>query len=239
MINGKLAKLYDEWERKNPDHFVRGGILNEKAYRESRPRIVWLNKEPNDPSHEDWDQVTPSGDGQLQTFTKERLEGRRHYEVHNIVTYKQAGLWSYGILKGFPAFDKLVQERNAAEGLERCGWTNLKKAGGSSVSNYREIREYARKQLGLWTKELMIMDAELVLCGDTYLIVAELLKLRRNRLFEVPNGEYDYSTWQVNGHDCLIVDLPHPGSRKGYKNNYLTVGKVFRNLHDHKACFWE
>ena len=49
MIQEKLDKLYKKYEG---SRFVPCGLVDEKSYKNSRTKVLWLLKDPNDPEEQ-------------------------------------------------------------------------------------------------------------------------------------------------------------------------------------------
>ena len=56
-INQELDKLYHQWIKPNR-HFVKGGVVDENRYLNSNVKVLFLQKEVNDPEQlENWSLV--------------------------------------------------------------------------------------------------------------------------------------------------------------------------------------
>lgn len=231
-VNCRLADLYDRWEREHPgDRLIRQGLVDEDTYLRAMPRIVLLGKEVNQRRNPAF---------KLLEFLRSELrkgnEGNRFARPA-----MQAGLWAYGILNRFPAYQELDLELHAAQGVGSIGWTNLSKNGGTGEANLAKVREVARAQLNLWKQELAIMDPQLILCSGTYTLMAPLLGLERRQL--MPRGRQgrriDYSIWQLTGHECLCLDFYHHAARGGFAKWYERLKDVVEECEKVHLCTWE
>ncbi len=199
MISEKLQELYTPYLT-GSEHFVPCGVVDEEAYLSSKPKLVLVLREVNDPEQKpDWSVVDF-----LRWQVNRGLKGDSIYPM-----WKRVGIWSYAIHHGFAKYGELNSLGVAAKGLRYIGMTNLKKSGGGGVSNYEAIRKHAEEKFDLWKQELEIMDPDLILCGRTYWIVSGLLKLNRQ---QIASGLW-FSIWQHNDRSTLIVAFYHPSYR--------------------------
>lgn len=164
-INSDLDNIYKNW-MKPGEHFVKGGVVNEECYKNSNIKILVLLKEVNDSKKkENWTLVEHIND---------QIAKHKFYP-----TWRQVGIWSYGIQYGFPRFNEIGSsseiDKNIAIGLTKIAATNLKKSGGSGSSIFEEIMVFAQNQKDLWVKEIELMKPDLVICGGTFEIVQAIL----------------------------------------------------------------
>jgi len=224
VINQKLGWLYRRYDTKR--RFIRCGVVNEKTYLRSSPRLVIVLREPNS-SDRDWS---------LPKFLREELErferGQKFQYPYFWKTWKPIGIWSYAIHRGFDKYANLDSERIAVKGLSYIGMTNLKKTGGRSTAHYPTIKKHAEKYRDLWQNELEIMDPEIILCGGTFEILAELLGLKPRKT----RTGLRYAQWELNGHRVLLVGCNHPASRESKKQQYNELRKALLELH--KKGLW-
>ncbi|WP_144513390.1 hypothetical protein [Bacillus sp. FJAT-22090] len=190
-INEKLEVLYNDWNQKHPGHFVSGGVVDEDMFASCDVRILFLLKEVNDMEQlENWS---------LVQLMKDQIERMKFYRI-----WETVGLWSFGLLQGFPAYEKLtyMKEANIIEGLLNIAMTNLKKTGGSGESDMEIIKAHAIANKELWLKEIEIIGPNVVICGGTFSIVQELLG------FEITTCDSGARVGRYN--DMLFVEMYHP-----------------------------
>lgn len=93
-------------------------------------------------------------------------------------TWRQAGVWAYSIINGFKPYSVLKKNTFVARRLQCIGMTNLKKTGGGATANRSKISQSAKADVGLWKRELEIMNPDLVICGGTYRDIVNNLNLK-------------------------------------------------------------
>lgn len=231
-ISCRLVDLYDRWEREHlGERLIRQGLVDEEMYLASNPRIVLLGKEVNQRKNPNFE---------LLEFLRNELQkgkgGNRFARPA-----MQAGLWTYGILNQFPKYQELDLEFHAAQGVQRIGWTNLSKNGGTGKADITKVKEVACAQLNLWKQELTIMDPQLILCSGSYGLMVSLLGLERRQL--IPKGSkhrrFDYSIWRLKGYECLCLDFYHHSARRGYDKYYNLLKDVLEECKKLHLCTWE
>ena len=94
MINTRLEHLYKEFYKEERAQIIGCGIVDEKVYLNSKPKIVFVLKEP----HTEVTGFTIPGG--LQTQVKNGLLGKP-LDQDWMATWRQAGVWAYAILYGF------------------------------------------------------------------------------------------------------------------------------------------
>ncbi|ANS76115.1 hypothetical protein AWM70_17260 [Paenibacillus yonginensis] len=213
-INKELEVLYQNWLQSHPGHFVTGGVVDEDMFSSCEVKLLFLLKEVNDVDQiENWSLV------QLMQDQIERMEFYRIWET--------VGLWNFGLLQGFPPYQKLkyMKEANITEGLLNIATTNLKKTGGSGESNYEEIKEHAIMNKELWMREIEIIKPDVVICGGTFPIVQEILG------FEATTC--DSGALIGKAMNTLFVDFYHPMYRVSPKVLYAYFKETMKSLGYH------
>jgi hypothetical protein len=165
LINQELENLYSKWRNPNV-HFVDGGVIDQHMYESSEVKVLMLLKEVNDAEQkENWS---------LVDLIKAQIEKKKFLPI-----WQRVGEWSFGLEQGFPYYEKIYEymgEENIAEGLSSIATTNLKKSGGTGESDYEVIKNHAITNKDLWTREIEIIQPDVVVCGGTFPIVQEILK---------------------------------------------------------------
>jgi len=192
--------------------------------------MLFLLKEPNSPHDIGW---SIPGELQKQVRSAEFATGFP-------TTWRAGGKWSYAIHHFWPSreWPKWYElgDKESLEGVAQLAMTNLKKTGGTGEANQRTVAEYARKTKDIWTRELEIMDPQLILCCGTYWIVAHSLNVEIRKLVDEAGTAFYYSGLPVNGHLSLVVDFRHP-ARSG-QTVYERLGRFFGALKSGKEPYF-
>ena len=207
MVNQALDSLYRSHFGSECDTIVRGGIVDEQVYRNTRPRIVFLLKEPNEPNPKQCGWSMPE---ELHKTIRNYSSANAPLDPGLMCTWRQAGVWAYSIIYGFDSYSALKNDRFVAKGLQAVGMINLKKTGGRSRVDEKEISRFAAQQKELWQKEIELTAPDLIICGKTYEDVKKNLGLERWKLGVVNDQLYYYSIYEVPDVKCVILDFWHP-----------------------------
>ena len=165
QIAEKLENLYKKWQKDNDysEQFIGGGVVNEKLYEESKPKLLFLLKEANDPDRkESWN-----------------LDGFLHSEIdknHLYTMWRAVGTWVYGFYNDFPPHTEIYSEdmSNLFEGLRRISAVNIKKTGGGGSSDWDELVEHTKKNKYLLLEEIKIINPDIIICGGTFWIIEKV-----------------------------------------------------------------
>lgn len=131
-------ELFERWASDVRNGFVRDGVACEETYRESTPKILFVLKDPHDPS---------GSDGDLREYMR---NGATAYTWNNITR------WVEGIrnLPNDTPWEVLeyIDEERRQEALRTIAAVNLKKKPGSSAAVYAQLKQAAENDR-LYIKE--------------------------------------------------------------------------------------
>ena len=231
MINNVLSSIYSRSTLFNPRQkkkLSRGGVVFEKLYLSSKPRVVFLLKDPGVSGGWSWPEEMRKQIRNVKTKDSFSLGWHK--------TARQLGIWSYGICNDFPDYDKIENNTNSAEGLKYVGMSNLKKTPGTSnVSTMSQVEQEARRTSKLLKQELDIMAPDIIICcgrncmGD---LVTNVLGFPNTKLHIQASGQkFQYSVIQTKRRNVIIIDFYHPANQdKKQALMYQDLKKVFNGL---------
>ena len=177
----------------NRDNFVRDGVVSEKDYLESKPKIVFILREPN--GGKNWD---------LREFL---LRGGRGQTWNNV------SRWVHGIRNrhAIPAWNcyKRIRTNFRQQQLRSICVINLKKEPGGAAANYGTIRRHAVRDAEFIRLQYGIYDPDLTICGGTGDPFKEVVGHALNQWRETHRGIRWYKTAQ----DKYVVQFNHPSAR--------------------------
>lgn len=206
-VNHQLDQLYRQHYGNAYTSIIRCGIVDEGVYVRTRPKIVFVLKEANDPA--------PDGGGwsipdELKRIVFDYMNRNTPLDPAYMHTWRQAGVWVHTIIHGSGAYSRLRDDRFVAIGLQAIGMTNLKKTGGHSVAKATQISRIAAQDRALWQKEIDLMCPDLIICGGTYWDVQKNLALDPQELVTVNGQPYYYSIYGAPHGKCIVLDFWHP-----------------------------
>ena len=191
------SHLFAQW-RHDRGGFVADGVVDEQSYRTSKPKLLFVMKEVNDPGGGDWD---------LRKFI---AEGARSQTWDNITR------WVQGIRK-LPSeipWDQLTEitEDSRRATLRSISAINLKKSPGGHTTDNKALwgisgadKEYFNKQFGLYDPDITIC------CGS---VTSNILHWLVD-FTTLPN--WLMTTRGVWFHECapgkFVISYAHPAAR--------------------------
>lgn len=184
----ELDKLFGEW-RKNDESFCRDGVADWKLYEQSRPRLLYLLKEVNDPR------------GGMSDLITEVVRKGKYGPTFNNLTR-----WTRGIrnLPGdTPWVSQLIEISDDERRLQLAsvGVMNIKKSPGGGSTPIGSIQEIARKDAGFLRRQLEIFEPDLTICCGTGTADA----------IEVVLGEERKPSWRHTSRGIRWFDLGRGG----------------------------
>jgi hypothetical protein len=205
----KLDQLFKVWEDDISAYkgkFIKDGIINEPLYDNALRKILFIEKEPNDPNQESWD-----------------FREWWNKEVVFPFSYRIAE-WSYGLLNDFPSYDTIWATDNAPQNvIKQIAFINIKKSGGSGNSSYEELMEHVKQNHKYLLEEIMIINPEIIVTGLSW---GDL----RNELFgslEWKGSGYDVAIARF--HDMKVIDFYHPSSRNAPAASYSLLQNILQS----------
>ncbi len=192
----RLEYLFAEWERSKPEYlenFSRDGIVDGGKYDEARPRLLFIQKEPN--AHHD----------DLRGHANHFVEGTDWSNP----TWRNLALWSYGLLRGFPPFTQLPDYSTAlAAPLREVAVMNLKKTPGGALAVNQNLEAFAQDPSNqqFIRRELETIEPDAIICcgPPTFDLIREII-LPLAEMSTTPNG-LRYFRWQTR----VVVGFSHP-----------------------------
>lgn len=205
----QLNQLFEEWEQKVPEYlgkFVKDGILNEKLYNKAAHKILFIEKEPNNPGQEP---------GDFREWWKDNITHGFSFRIAE---------WAYGILNNFPEFDS-IWENNAMynEVIHKIAFMNIKKSGGKGVSDYNEMIKHLNQNIEFIHREIEIISPDIVITGVSW---PELLEELFPKLHWVKTG---YQIKIARNKNYKIIDFYHPSSRTAPPASYCLLQNIIKS----------
>lgn len=218
-----INKLFEEWKSKIPsngiDHknnvFISDGIVCPEQWFEQKVRPLFLLKEAYH-GGENWDLISE------HLLTNKKIGSG---------TWRRVSEWAYGIMatttnriQPFPVDETMNYYGNPY--LRKIAVVNVKKSGGSSISNMEIINKYAEYDHAQLYREIELIDPTVIICGYTMaslnIIVGKTVKD-----YSHPNPNLFY-TMKLNNHDVIVLDYYHPSNRYPAVVNYYGLMGIYQ-----------
>ena len=193
-ISDLEEQLFSQWQGSR-EGFVRDGVVSEKDYLESNPKVAFILKEVNDPDGGGWD---------LREFI---AEGGRSQTWDNITR------WVHGIRnrKSIPNWDFYSEITNEfrMEILRSICAINLKKSPGTHTTDNVSLNAVANEDKPYIQRQFEIYDPDMTICGGT----GDLFKC------VVDHDSKDWKTtsrgilWYERDANKYVISFSHPEAR--------------------------
>lgn len=189
MIKEQEKRLFEHWqtERGYPS-FIADGVFDEKLWTAEPLKLTFVLKEAN------W----RNGNVDLCKWVLDNTPWK---------TWNNIARWTKGMLEGgdYPAYLS-VEERNRL--LSRVSFLNLKKTGGGSRTDSRELRVYAHADAPYIRKQLLLYKPDVIVCCGKW-IVADSLEKEVLQRPDLPGPFLPAQDWEGwDGAPCCYTRFP-------------------------------
>ena len=201
--------LFAEWKNQRLEYanFCEDGILVEKEWEVSNPKILFLLKETY--SHF-IDISGPMGpQGTSRTF------------------WRKMKIWTYVVTEYFnnriPQFDELLVIKEKPN--DSIAYVNIKKnaekieGNGDPYSDDTDILSYLKKDSNFLRRQIDLIKPEIIFCCSTIIFIKELYP---NLIFLSNN------LFQADGK--LVIAHGHPSSRKSYQREFDDLSTILQKI---------
>lgn len=233
VYESKIKALMAKWKKsheKNANvqniNFIDDGIVNpEKWFNPANKqfkgkKILFLLKEAY--SKDDEKASWPLTDW---LRTEHPIDGK-----HKI--WKRVVEWTYALVntnsKKIPKFSEKEIKDNYNEYLENIAVVNIKKSCGKSNSNMGEILKYAEQDKDFLSKEIELIDPDIIVCGYSIQALMKVfdLKIKENSGYYSEN--WFYVTDEIFGKKRIILDFYHPSNHYPILLNYYSLACIYQ-----------
>lgn len=144
--------LFAEWRLKD-GNFYPDGVVDEEAYLQSQLKLLFVLKEVNDPSGEEWD---------LREFIR---------DADRPESWNQLTRWVDGIrrLPEDIPWNKIVEvdQEKRRNTLRSIAVVNLKKSAGGHTTDSASLEKRAARDQILLRKQFLLYEPDLIICCGT------------------------------------------------------------------------
>ena len=217
-----FEKLFAEWKERFSFHaFIREGIVDGNRYEE--PHILFVLRDMNCQSERD-----------LCADLRQNGSGWK--------TWNNIGRWTKALLDGCEEYPWAMSKDKRVEQLKRVAVMNLKKEGGTSRANGRELEKSVKEQKEMIFKEICLCDPSVMICcGLTASGILGNAALLKDYVFDEStewkslksenlHREWWYYYTKINGKDVPVVSFCHPqvtclGKARGHEALFIPLYK--------------
>jgi hypothetical protein len=203
----QLNSLFERWRQfygESTKAFAEDGIINEVAWANASPKVLFLLKETNDYC------------GDLRKLIPKYWKG----------SWPNVGRWTYGIHKiaagHFPSFIEASRPENYKSAGESSAIMNLKKLTGKDQSKMEEIRSFAQQDKDFIREEVDIIQPDIVVCGATFGIAKGIISG-----LDCKPIDPDRKCFKLG--ETVWIDYCHPTARFRHDMMYYTLIAIYQN----------
>lgn len=203
----QLNALFEEWQLAMKDElggFVADGIIDEQLFEQANRKILFITKEPNNPTQKA---------GDFREWWQQPLEGGFSMRIAE---------WAHGLLYDFPVFDSISDEQRH-KAIGSIAFMNLKKVGGGGSAEGSTISEHTKKYHNYLLREIDIIQPDIIITGISGMPLREALF---GKLSWKASG-YGIQIAKFNG--ARVIDFYHPSSRNAPAAAYCLLERVVKS----------
>lgn len=199
------TKLFEQWEKCRPQ-FVRDGIVDEKKYQNSKPRLLFVLKEVNDEGGGGWNLCE-------LLVTANRAQ-----------TWNNLARWIKGIKNLPEPMDwkdlEIITQEIRADALSYGAFMNIKKSPGGHTADGNEVERIGLEDAEFIKEQISIYDPNLIICcgsavGSTlekiYDIKQSAWKITRRGVWYSKLGSGAWLIWYSHPEARVQSNLLHYG----------------------------
>jgi hypothetical protein len=207
-------KIDNEWQKLYPDNEIfKDGILIYEKYYATKPKIMFLLKEPVD------------------DFLIIREDPEQNYGPKGNSTrfWRHIRMWTYAIKecynKRIPSFEtarKIKEEKNNS-----IAYFNIKKIqtkdSDDIYSKKNDLFEFSKKHKKLLLKQISLINPKIIICGGSFCFFKKIID---NQIEDIDTKIYKYKR-------MILIDFYHPSTTgkslkyEDYFNEIVEIMKKF------------
>ncbi len=227
-----IHDLFDAWKNKSNsygiDHknnkFIPDGIVDPSSWGiNGSKKILFILKEAYG---DDWGDSTLTS--WLHTYPKRRIWDRVARVVYGIQNTNESQIQRY---------KAVLSEDEFRTAINQIAVLNLKKSNGKNQSDSEEIAEYAAFDRDEIKRELNLIDADIIVCGNTFQILCE--EVFQQTIPSKDKCDNWYYHINIGEKEKLFIDYYHPAIHDSDLLFYYGVVGIYQQslLAQHKVPF--
>lgn len=197
----ELIAQWKELASEDSDHFNDDGVICDKAWNQSKKKVLFILKETNDYK------------GSISKLIYDAVTVRPKSKLWARPTFHNIGRWAYGLLNYSDckvSYKKANDERKKA--LLSCAFINIKKTTGGRTAT-KAVEKSAIKHSSLLKKQIDLLQPDIIVFGGTYKIIKDHV------LPELTKVAYRVHKYN----NVVCINANHPACTKKRKEIYDQV----------------
>lgn len=231
-LNDLKSEIYEVYQASYPDRKedaapITDGVYNVKEYLNSKPKILWLLKEPyceGDGTGGDWD------------LAEEAEKHKWFFPLIKNPTYSTMAYTSHSLLENLKYDDEpWLNEKDDVvnKSLIKVAHININKMPGWTRSTWSGVANQYRVWKAIIFKQIEAINPEIIICGNTFSILQDDLSVDELNRVEVKPGisfiSYAYGS-------KLIIDAYHPAQSQITRETYVdSIKTLYDQWHAEKS----
>jgi hypothetical protein len=195
-ITEQEDELFDRWSLLRPN-LVRDGVVDEAAYTQSMPRVVYVLKEVND--------RTDGGGWDLRAVLKDAT--RRQ-------TWDNVARWTQALRAPDRDFTwdevEVIDTASRRAALASIAAVNLKKSPGGYVADGTSLDGIAKADVEFLTEQISLYSADVIVCCGTGALFCQLVNLPEADSWSRTRRGVPY---RLFGRGQACISFVHPEAR--------------------------
>lgn len=202
---------FSEWKKQEIHQgkiFIEDGVFDTKAWKDANPKILFLAKE-----------AYSNGD---EFILRDLIDEYGPFQNWFRVAYWTKAIemvWEY---KSIPTFER-IDDKEIKEILKRIAFVNIKKSGGLSSSNNKDLQKYVNSDRKYLKSQINYYQPDVIICCYTFEPGFYDEIFEGDEIVEKSQWVYEH---KVGNKHRLVIDYWHFANRFPDSMNFFTLCAV-------------
>ncbi len=193
------------------------GVSDAEGYLASKPRIMWILKEPYDdkspegiPKGGGWSLTEHLGKNDVwKDLDMWKLMIQINYSIHNNLKWEE--------------LDYIENNQAMADELKKTAYINLSKMPNRTSSSASYLWQFYGQWKNILFEQIDLYKPEIIIFGHTFSFFMEDMNISGEPIYQTTVGQWTTKAYKKDG--ILLIDAYHP-SRKGGEDAGTYVSSV-------------
>lgn len=195
---------------------IKDGIINNKLYKNSSPKVLWILKEGN---------VSEEDENTERNICDEIDNGQHIANALSIPTFRKMIYATYGIFKAETEWSEIPPANNPEtyDIFRKVGYINVNKLPGKEKSEYHIIKQAYNKYERLLINQIKEMNPNIIIFGGTlqFFTYEACVEIGFDiRKVEKQTSNNSTCTFYKISQEKLLINAKHPAYFKVSDKNY-------------------
>lgn len=188
---------------------ITDGVTDIEGYIQSKPRIAWILKEAWDKGKASW------------SITEDVIADLNKDNISGTPSFKRVAYTTWGIQtdSNWEDMPWIYNDEEVANAIKKVAWLNISKVAGDSVSSSKGLEEASKIWKEILKKQLKLYNPQVIILGNTYHFVKELLQIEREN--DNPDINVNSAWVYKTPDDKIVIWAYHPSIRTKKDKDYI------------------